>query len=70
MTYEEFVTEIKTVVAVCPKEWRRGQSVFNIVEERFRVAHEVQANGLDCFYDDSKIEAFLREAWCFVKKNG
>lgn len=69
MTYEEFVTEIKTAVAGCPKELRRGQSTFNVVEERFHVAHLVQAKGIDCFYDDSKIGVFLREAWGFVCKN-
>lgn len=70
MTYEEFVNEIKTAAAGCPAEWRRGQSVFNVIEERYHVGHKVRELGADCFYDDSLIEKFIRKAWDFVRKRG
>lgn len=44
-----------------PKNWRKGQFVFNRVEELFgEVAREVQfMDHVDCFYDDTKIDCFL-----------
>lgn len=43
-------------------EWRYGQSVFNYVEHVFgsNVAREVPFRyGVDCFYDDSRVDEFL-----------
>lgn len=43
-----------------PKEWREGQFVFNMVSELYGVARIVQFDyGVDCFYNDDKIEEFL-----------
>ena len=44
-----------------PTNWREGQFVFNRVEELFgRVAREVQfQDGVDCFYRNDLIDAFL-----------
>lgn len=60
-TYEEFRQEILDEVDNAPKEWRRGQSVFNIIETNYGyVARMVQFDDkVDCFYDDSLIEAFM-----------
>lgn len=65
MKYEEFVQKIWECVVQCPKEWRKGQSVFNVMEEQFgSVAREVQfIDNVDCFYDDSKIDLFLDKCW-------
>ena len=48
-----------------PQYIRRGQSVFNATEEIYGgIAREVQFNDrIDCFYDDSQIEAFLESAY-------
>lgn len=47
-----------------PSFIRRGQAVFNATEEIYGVAREVQFNDrIDCFYDDSQIEAFLDAAY-------
>ena len=67
MTYEEFVAEIMTAAAECPKELRLGQSVYNITEDRYHVGHKAMDLGMDCFYDDSRIDEFLQKAWDFVK---
>ena len=54
MTYEEFITEVWARVYECPPTWRRGQSVFNVIDKFWGVARDVQfGDGCDCFYDDS-----------------
>lgn len=63
-TYEEFREDILLKVECCPKEWRKGQAVFNVVDCEYGVARSVQFNdGIDCFYDDTRIEEFLKAAW-------
>lgn len=61
--YETFASEILNTE--CPKEWRLGQSVFNIVEAKYgEVAREVQfLDRIDCFYDDTRIEDFLKAVY-------
>lgn len=65
MTYENFITQIWKEVAKCPKSWRFGQSVFNVIEEQFgSVARDVQfIDGVDCFYDDDMITLFIEKVW-------
>ena len=65
MTYEEFISTIWAEVAKCPKNWRKGQSVFNVMEEQFgKVARDVQfQDGIDCFYHDDEIDAFIEKCW-------
>ena len=67
MTYNDFITEIWSNVDNCPKEWRKGQKVFNVIEELYgNVAREVQfIDGVDCFYDDSDetISLFIDKCW-------
>lgn len=68
MTYEEFITEIWERVAASPQGWRKGQAVFNIIDERWGVAREVQfVDGIDCFYNDDKIQEFIDHAWIILK---
>ena len=54
MTYNDFITEIWSNVDNCPKSWRKGQKVFNVIEELYgNVARDVQfIDNVDCFYDD------------------
>lgn len=66
MTYGDFITQIWKEVAKCPKSWRRGQSVFNVIDEQFGVARDVQfIDGVDCFYrdDDETINLFIDKCW-------
>lgn len=49
-----------------PSFIRRGQAVFNAVEEIYgsEIARAVQfVDGVDCFYDDSQIEKFLAHSY-------
>ena len=67
MTYEEFISGIWEVVSKCPKNWRKGQKVFNVIEDLYGdVARQVQmVDGVDCFYDDSDetINLFIDKCW-------
>ena len=67
MTYGDFITEIWKEVAKCPKSWRRGQSVFNVIDDKYGdVARKVQmVDGVDCFYDDREetINLFIDKCW-------
>ena len=64
MDFETFKDTIDFYVKQCPKNWRKGQRVFNVVDAIFGVAREVQFNiGVDCFYDDSKIDEFLQKSY-------
>ena len=58
MTVQELKDEIYLYIK--PKEWRDGQFVFNMIDHIYGVARIVQFNhGVDCFYNDDKIEEFF-----------
>lgn len=64
MTYNEFLTDVMNLVQECPKYWRIGQSIFNVIDTKYRVARDCQfLYGIDCFYDDNQIEPFLRKSF-------
>ena len=66
MTLEEFKSSIYNVEK--PSHWREGQFVFNNIDSLYGVARIVQFNdGIDCFYDDSKINQFIIA--CYNKLN-
>ena len=55
MTRDELIKEIFSVPI--PKEWRRGQFVFNRVDKLYGVARSVQfVDRVDCFYNDEAID--------------
>lgn len=65
-TYEEFMYDIMTQMELaCPKEWRKGQFVFNYVNMKYGdVARDVQfVDKVDCFYRDDLIEDFTKCVW-------
>lgn len=64
MTYQEFRNEVLGMMKVKPKEWRDGQFVFNYINENYGVARQVQfIERIDCFHDDSQIEAFILSSY-------
>ena len=64
MTYGEFIAALWEEVAKAPKSWRKGQAVFNVIDEKWNVARDVQfQDGIDCFYDDSQVDLFIDKAW-------
>lgn len=61
---EEFDSIIGEAIKQMPDNWRKGQKVFNAIDREFGVAREVQFHrGVDCFFDDSKIEEFKDKAY-------
>lgn len=68
MTFEKLKNEVMTAMENKPKQWRNGQFVFNYIDVTYGVARHVQfVDKVDCFYDDSKIDAFL--GCCLVHIN-
>lgn len=60
MTKETFLEEINAVIKNRPSEWRKGQTVFNYINEKYGVARTAQFEyGVDCFYMDDKIPDFI-----------
>lgn len=60
MTTEELKQEIYNWMPNKPKNWREGQAVFNYVDQVYGAARTAQFGyNVDCFYDDSKIDAFI-----------
>ena len=68
MTLEEFKSSIYNVEK--PPHWREGQFVFNTIDSLYGVAKIVQFNdGIDCFYDNSKIDQFINACYNRLNKN-
>ena len=68
MTLEEFKSSIYNVEK--PSHWREGQFVFNTIDSLYGVARIVQFNdGIDCFYDNSKIDQFIIACYNRLNKN-
>lgn len=60
MTAEELKKEIYDWIPNKPKNWRKGQAVFNYVDEVYGVARVAQfQHHVDCFHDDSEIDTFI-----------
>lgn len=61
ITVEELKKEISEIEF--PKNWRKGQSVFNYIDAVYGVARNIQFEyGIDCFYNDKYIDDFLDKA--------
>lgn len=66
MTLDEFRNDVMSAMDNKPADWRPGQFVFNYIDERYGVARNVQfIDGVDCFYNDNKIEEFIDRAYMF-----
>jgi len=64
MNYEDFKKEIENAINTRRKSWRKGQAVFNYIDDNYGVARDVQfKDNVDCFYDDTRIESFVRLAF-------
>ena len=68
ITLNQFISDVMRLTEECPKCWRKGQSVFNIVDSKYHVARDVQfIDNIDCFYNDEQIESFLIAAYKRLK---
>jgi len=69
MEYSEFRSDVLKNATDRPKYIRFGQAVFNYIEEKYGVSRAVQfIDNIDCFYDDSNVEAFIWAAWLQLLK--
>ena len=68
MTLEEFRISIYSIQK--PSHWRDGQFVFNTIDKLYKVARRVQfEDGIDCFYNNSKIDQFIIACYNRLNKN-
>jgi hypothetical protein len=73
LSKEEFFSTVKQLTEDTMKkypQWRYGQTVFNVINEHFHVARQVQFNTpFDCFYNDKNVPQFLDAAYqCYIGK--
>ena len=60
MTFEDFQAEVLQAMNQRPNQYRKGQAVFNYIDENYGVARYVQfVEGIDCFYNDDQINPFI-----------
>ena len=66
--FKEHVKRIaKSIIDEIPNI-RYGQAIFNYVDEKYEVARIAQFDyGIDCFYDDTKVEPFLDKCYELIK---
>ena len=68
-TLEEFKKEVLTAMEGRPEWCRKGQFVFNYIDEVYHVARTVQfKSGIDCFNNDNNINAFIECAYQYLKE--
>ena len=67
MLYEDFKKEIEQVIKNRPCCYRKGQAVFNYIDEKYGVARTVQFYyNIDCFYKDDNIDDFIECSWKLI----
>lgn len=67
-SYEEFRDECLAVAKNRQSHIRKGQSIFNYVDEKYNVAREAQfKHGIDCYYLDEKIDEFIQCTYNILK---
>lgn len=60
-SYQEYKNECLAVAENRSHYLRKGQAIFNYVDEKYGVAREAQfVHKIDCFYLDEKIEEFIK----------
>lgn len=64
MTYDEFKSQILARAKEYPPYIRKGQGIFNAVDELTGVARAVQfEDHIDCYHNEENINAFLEASW-------
>lgn len=68
IAYEEFKCECLKVAENRRPCLRKGQAIFNYVDEKYGVAREAQfVHGIDCYYLDERIEEFIKCTYIILK---
>ena len=67
MTLEEFRDDVLSAMDSKPEHLRKGQFVFNHIEQKYGVGKSVQKiDGVDCFYDDKMIDEFIERSYMYL----
>jgi hypothetical protein len=67
--FKDFKEEVMEAMKNKPEQWRDGQFVFNYINEKYGVARHIQyITGVDCFYDNNKIDEFIRHSYDALKE--
>ena len=70
LSYSEFVQEIQDYLNGDITPYRKGQAVFNYIDEKYKVARLVQyADKVDCFFNDALIPEFINKAYLWYEAN-
>ena len=71
MDFKSFKQEVLDYVEnLKPKQWRKGQAVFNFIDDVYGVARDVQyIDKIDCFYEDKCIDEFINSAFLRITNN-
>lgn len=70
MTLEEFKSEIESAISTRPSYIRYGQDVFNYIDKTYHIARIAQFElGVDCFYDDTKVDEFINVCYKLIEQN-
>jgi hypothetical protein len=69
LTFDDLKNEVMIALGNKPKQWRKGQFVFNYIESVYgQVARISQfRDGIDCFYNDENIDAFIKNCYEIIK---
>ena len=69
ITKEEFKNEIMEAMTEKPVSWRKGQFVFNYIDQVYGIARIAQfQKGVDCFYFDDAIDEFIDVCYSILEE--
>lgn len=67
-SYQEYKNECLIVAENRSRFLRKGQAIFNYVDENYGIAREAQiVHKIDCYYFDEKIEEFIQCTYNILK---
>ena len=70
-TFKEFKDEVLNFAEnEAPKSWRKGQAVFNYIDNNYKVARKIQFgnHNVDCFYNDDLVDEFIEKSYELLTK--
>lgn len=66
-TFTEYRNEIMLAINSKPSDWRAGQAAFNYVDNNYGVCNILTGTNKDCFYNDNRIEDFIKATYLLYK---
>ena len=66
ITYEKYISDIWHAIDFRPRCLRKGQAVFNYIEQAYPGVGRSVMEEVDCFYNDSYIDQFIDACWKII----